>query len=95
MRARHLELIYFQSSMLYEILPDAPRSTLDKAKQNSGPNADNIVGSTQSKSTDLLSNQLKELLIQQTMASQNSSSVVPPTQMSDVHSVQSMNSKAN
>jgi hypothetical protein len=51
MRAQQLELIYSQSGMLYEILPDAPRSTLDKAKQKFGPHADGIVGSTQSKST--------------------------------------------
>jgi hypothetical protein len=37
MRAQQLELIYSQSGMLYEILPDVPRSTLDKAKQNLGP----------------------------------------------------------
>jgi hypothetical protein len=95
MRAQQLELIYSQSGMLYEIFPDVPRSTLDKAKKNSGPHADDIVGSTQSKSMDLLSNQLQQLSIQQTVASQTLSLVVPPTQMSDVHSVQSTNPKAN
>jgi hypothetical protein len=37
MRAQQLELIYSQSGMLYETLPDAPWSTLDKAKQKLGP----------------------------------------------------------
>jgi hypothetical protein len=54
MRAQQLELIYSQSGMLYDIFPDAPWSTLDKAKKNSGPHADDIVGSTQSKSIDLV-----------------------------------------
>jgi hypothetical protein len=79
MRAQQLELIYSQSGMLYEILPDAPRSTLDKAKQKFGPHADGIVGSTQSKSMDLLSNQLQQLSIQQTVANQTPSSASPAT----------------
>jgi hypothetical protein len=95
MRVQQLELIYSQSDMLYEIFPDVSWSILDKAKKNSGPHADGIVGSVQSKSMDLLSNQLQQLSIQQTVANQTSSSVVPPTQTSDVHSVQSTNPKAN
>jgi hypothetical protein len=81
MRAQQLELIYSQSDMLYEIFPDAPQSILDKAKKKFGPHADGIVGSTQGNSIDLLSNQLQQLSIQQTVASQTSSSVVPPTQI--------------
>jgi hypothetical protein len=95
MRAHHLELIYSQSGMLYEILPDVSRSTLDKAKKKSGPHADDIVGLAKRKSTDLLSNQCQQLSIQQTMANQTPSLVVPPTQTSDVHSVHSTNPKAN
>jgi hypothetical protein len=72
-----------------------PRSILEKARQKSGPHADGIVGSTQAKPTDQLSNQLQQLLIQQTTASQNPSSVSPSTQTSDIHSVQSTNLKAN
>jgi hypothetical protein len=68
LRAQQLELIYSQFGMLYEILHDAPWSTLDKAKQKYGPHTDGIVGSTQRKSTDLFSNQLQQLSIQQTMA---------------------------
>jgi hypothetical protein len=82
MRAQQLELIYSQSSMLYEILPDAPWSTLNKYKQKFGPHTDGIVGSTQRNSTDLLSNQLQQLSIQQTVASQTPSSTSPVTQTS-------------
>jgi hypothetical protein len=59
MRAQQLELIYSQSGLLYEVLPDAPRSILDKARQKSGPHVDGIVGSTQAKPTNQLSNQLQ------------------------------------
>jgi hypothetical protein len=74
---------------------DAPRSTFDKTKQKSGPHVDGIVGSTQSKPTDQLTNQLQQLSIQQTVANQTPSSAAPVTQTSDVHSVQSTNPKGN
>jgi hypothetical protein len=94
MRAQQLELIYSQSGLLYEIFPDAPRSILDKTRQRSGPHADGIIGSTQMKPTDPLSNQLQQLSIQQTVANQTTGSAVPPTQKLDVHSVQTTNPKA-
>jgi hypothetical protein len=55
---------------------------------------DGIVGSVQMKPVDQLSNQLQQLSIQQTMTSQTTGSAAPPTQTSDVHSVQSTNLKA-
>ena len=42
---RQLDLIYSQSGILYEIIPDAPRSSTDTTKPKSGPHADGIVGS--------------------------------------------------
>jgi hypothetical protein len=81
--------------MLYDIFPYAPRSILDKAKQNFGPHADGSVGSTQGNSIDLLEYPLQQLSIQQTAASQTSSLAVPPNQMLDVHSVQLSKPKAN
>jgi hypothetical protein len=79
MRAQQLEMIYSQSDILYDIFPDAPQFALDKAKKKSRPHVDDILGSTQSKSTDLLSNQLQQLLIQHIVANQTPSSTVPPT----------------
>jgi hypothetical protein len=58
-RAQQLELIYSQSGMLYEIIPDAPRSTLDLTKPKSGPHVDGIVGSSQRKSINMISNQMQ------------------------------------
>jgi hypothetical protein len=94
LRAQQLELIYSQSGLLYEVFPDAPWSILDRTRHKSGPHADGIVGSAQTKPVDQLSNQLQQLSIQQTTASQTPGSAAPPTQTSDVHSVQSTNPKA-
>jgi hypothetical protein len=69
MRAQQLEIIYSQSSLHYEVLPDALRSILDKTKQRSRPHADGIVGSVQMNPVDHLSNQLQQLSVQQTVAS--------------------------
>jgi hypothetical protein len=44
MRAQQLELIYSQSGLLYEILPDAPHSILDKTIQRAGPHVNGIIG---------------------------------------------------
>jgi hypothetical protein len=94
MRAQQLEIIYSQSGLLYEILPDAPHSILDKTKQRAGPHADGIVGSSHTNPIEQLTNQLQQLSIQHTTASQTTIFTAPPTQTSDVHTVQSTNPKA-
>jgi hypothetical protein len=94
MRAQQLETIYSQSSLVYEVLPDAPRLILDNTRQRPGPHVDGIVGSVQTNLVDQLSNPLHQLSIQQSAASQTTCSATPPTQTSDVHCVQLTNSKA-
>jgi hypothetical protein len=94
MRAQQLQLIYSQSGLLYEILPNAPRSILDKTRQRVGPHADGIVGSAQTKPAEQLTKQLQQLSIQHTAASQPTALVAPPTKTSNVHTVQSANPKA-
>jgi hypothetical protein len=64
MRAQQLEIIYSQSSLLYEIFPDTLRSIRENTRQRSGPHANGIIGSAQTKPVDPLSNQLQQLLIQ-------------------------------
>jgi hypothetical protein len=78
MRAQQIELIYSQSSLLYENFPDAPRSILDMTRQKSRPHADGIVSSAQENLVDQLSNQLQQLSIQQPMTRETSSLDVPP-----------------
>jgi hypothetical protein len=94
MRAQQLELIYSQSSLLYEIFPDAPCSILDKTRQRVVPHTDGIVGSTQTKPTEQLMKKLQELSIQHTTTSQTTILDAPPTQTSYVHTVQSTNPKS-
>jgi hypothetical protein len=94
MRAQQFELIYSQSGLLYNILPDAPRSILDKTRQRAGPHADGIVGSAQTKPAEQLTKQLQQLSIQHSAASQTTALAAPPTQTSEVHSVQMTNPKA-
>jgi hypothetical protein len=59
MRAQQLELIYSQSGMLYETLPDTPRSNFDKTKPKFGPHVDGIVGLAQTNPTYQFSDQLQ------------------------------------
>jgi hypothetical protein len=94
MRAQQFELIYSQSGLLYNILPYAPRSILDKTRQRAGPHADGIVGSTQTNPTEQLTKQLQQLSIQHTTTSQTTALAAPPTKTSEVHTVQSTNPKA-
>jgi hypothetical protein len=94
MRAQQFELIYSQSGLLYNILPYAPRSILDKTRQRARPHVDGIVGSAQTKLAEKLTKQLQQLSIQHTTASQTTTLDAPPTQTSEVHSVQLTNPKA-
>jgi hypothetical protein len=87
MRAQQFELIYSQSSLLYNILPDAPHSILDKTRQRVGPHADGIIGSAQTKPAEQLRKQLQQLSIQHTVANQTTALAAPPTKMSEVHTV--------
>jgi hypothetical protein len=95
MRAQNFELIYSQFGLLYTILLDAPRSILDKTRQRSRPHADGIVGLAQTKPTEQLTKQLQQLSIQHSVASQTPALAAPPTQTSEVHSIQTTNPKAN
>jgi hypothetical protein len=59
MRAQQFELIYYQFGLLYTILPDAPRSILDKTRQRARPHADGIVALAQTKPAEQLKKQLQ------------------------------------
>jgi hypothetical protein len=87
-RAQQLDLIYAQSGMLYHLLPDAPQYTYDPRK-NTRPHANGIVFASNVKSTDSVTNHLKELSLSQSAGEPTSSMSSIPTQSEDVHSVQS------
>lgn len=46
-RAQQLDLVYSQSRVLYDILPNAPRAEMDPMKFVPGPHADGVVDSVQ------------------------------------------------
>lgn len=46
-RAQQLDLVYSQSRVLYDILPNSPRAETKPTKFSHGPHADGIVGSVQ------------------------------------------------
>jgi hypothetical protein len=83
-KSQQLDLIYAQSGMLNEILPNALKSNYDPRK-NLGPHVDGIIGSANDNSMELLMNQLKDLSLRHSVVGQASSSSSTPTQSVDVH----------
>jgi hypothetical protein len=88
-KSQQLDLIYAQSGMLYEILLDMSQSNYDPRKIP-GPDVDDIIGSTNATSIDLVTNYLKYLSLSQLVVGQASTSSSTPTQSGDVHSVHSL-----
>ena len=54
LRAQQLDLIYSQSRILYEIIPEAPRPTHNVEKPKHGPHTDGVVGSMKYPTVDSL-----------------------------------------
>ena len=54
LRAQQMDLIYAQSGILYEIIPEAPRSTHSVDKPNPGPHADGVIVSVNSFTVECL-----------------------------------------
>ena len=92
-RAHELDLIYAQSSLLYEIVLNAPRSSFDP-KVKPEPHADGIVGCTSTKPMDSIVKQVSQLSINQS-ASEQATASSQPTQMVSVLSVQLSDQKGN
>ena len=47
LRAQQLDLVYAQSRVLYDILPNAPREDTDPTRPKLGVHADGVIGSIQ------------------------------------------------
>ena len=56
--AQQLDLIYTQSGLLYDIIPNAPRSNFEY-KFKHGTHDDGLVGSTSTKVVDLVTNEMQ------------------------------------
>ena len=92
-RVQELDLIYAQSSLLYEIIPNAPRSSFNP-KVKLGPHADGIVGCASAKPVDSIVKQVSQLSINQ-FASGQAMDSSQPTQTTSVLSMKSSAQKGN
>ena len=63
LRDQQLDLIYSQSGILYEIIPEAPRLMHNVEKPKPGPHADGVVGSMNSPTVESLAKQLHQLSV--------------------------------
>ena len=86
-------MIYAQSDLLYDIIPNAPRSSFNP-KVKPGPHAKGIVGCASSKPTDSVAKQVIQLSINQSTLGQ-ATALSQPTQTMSVLSVQSLDQKGN
>ena len=92
-RVQELDLIYAQSSLLYEIIPNAPHFGFDP-KVKPGPHADGIVGCVSVKPVDSVAKQVSQLSLNQSASGQAMASS-QLAQMVSVLSVQSLDQKGN
>ena len=74
-------MIYAQSSLLYEIIPNAPRSIFDP-KVKPGPHVDGIVVCASVKPADSIAKQVSQLSINQYASGQAMTSSQPTQTMS-------------
>ena len=86
-------MIYAQSSFLYEIIPNAPRSSFDP-KVKTGPHTDGIVDCTTLKPVNSIVKQVSQLSINQSASGQATASS-QPTQTVSVIFVQLSDQKGN
>ena len=63
LRTQQLDLIYSQSGILYEIIPEAPRPTHNAEKPKPGLHVDGVVGSVNSPIVESLAKQLHQLSV--------------------------------
>ena len=63
LRAQQLDLIYSQSRILYEIIPEASRPTHDAENPKPRPHVDGVVGSVNSPTIESLAKQLHQLFV--------------------------------
>ena len=80
LRAQQLDLIYSQSGILYEIIPEAPRPTHDAEKPKLGPHADGVVGSINSPTIESLAKQIHQLFVKHSMVEETKAAPSPQSE---------------
>jgi predicted transcriptional regulator len=93
--SQHLDLIYSQSSTLYDIIPQAPHSSNDQSWPAPGPHVDGVIGYVSSSTVNQVVEQLGQLAIADNPAPITSAttSTNSSAQSTDVNLVQT--SKSN
>ena len=92
-RTQQLDLIYAKYGLLYDIIPNSPRSNFDP-KFKPRPHSNGIVGSISTKPADSVMKQVSQLSINQFGSGQDMT-LSQPTQSMSVLSLQSSNLKGN
>lgn len=92
-RAQHLDLIYSQSSTLYDIILQAPQPSNDKPRTTPRPHADGVIGSVSTTSVSQVVEQLGQLAItnKPTLMTSTTNSN-DPSHSTDVNMVQTLKS---
>ena len=75
LRAQQLDLLYSQSGILYEIIPEVPRPTHDVEKPRN--HANGVVGSVNSPTIEYLSKWLRQLSVKHSMMEEAKDSPSP------------------
>jgi hypothetical protein len=88
-QAQYLDLVYSQSGTLYELIPNATRTTNDPSKPSTAPHADGVIGSVKTQSTTQSTGMIQRPTSMAAPISTTPSSTPPQTQVSDVNVVQS------
>jgi hypothetical protein len=87
--AQYLDLVYSQSSALYELIPNATHATNDPSKPSSTLHVDGVIGSVKTQSTSQSTRTTRWFALTPAPSSTAPSSTSPQTQVSEVNAVQS------
>jgi hypothetical protein len=87
-RSQYLDLVYSQSGTLYELILNAPRTSIDPSKPSSIAHVDGIIASIKTQSSSQSTDMTNRLVISPTTGSTSLSSSSTPNQVFEVNAVQ-------
>ena len=85
-RSQYLDLVYFQSGTLYDLIPQAPRPTYDPSKPLQS-HSDGIIGSVQERTSS------RQTSMSSSTTKTSAKNTSTPTKTSDVNVVQTTQRK--
>jgi hypothetical protein len=87
-QAQYLDLVYSQSSTLYELIQNVTRATTDPSKPSSTSHVDGVIGSVKTQASSQLTGTTNQSALASTPSSTSLSSTSPQDQVSEVNAVQ-------